>query len=134
MLSNLGVARWLQQSWKLSRAHGVANVAVLHRLSDLRAVGNDGSEQVHLAAGLLSDSETRVIYAQSPGETAATAELCGLTETEGELVTQLRRGTALWKVGRRSFLVEHRLSSAERWFVDTDQAMAETSDSRPIRR
>ena len=28
ILANLGVARWLQASWKLSRAHGVANVAV----------------------------------------------------------------------------------------------------------
>jgi hypothetical protein len=30
---------------------------------------------------------------------------------------------ALWKVGRRSFLVEHRLASGERWLTDTDQAM-----------
>ncbi|HXW38149.1 MAG TPA: type IV secretion system DNA-binding domain-containing protein [Acidimicrobiales bacterium] len=123
ILRNLGVARWLQNSWKLSRAHGVANVAVFHRVSDLRAAGSAGSEQVHLAEGLLSDSETRVVYAQAPGETAEVAELLGLTETERELVTQLRRGTALWKVGRRSFLVEHRLASAEHRIVDTDQAM-----------
>ncbi len=119
ILSNLGVARWLQTSWKLSRALGVANMAVLHRLSDLRAVGSLGSEQVNLAEGLLSDSETRVVYAQSPGE------LLGLTDTEADLVTQLRRGTALWKVGQRSFLVEHRLASGERWMVDTDQAMTD---------
>ena len=124
ILSNLGVARWLQTSWKLSRALGVANMAVLHRLSDLRSVGTAGSEQVNLAEGLLADSETRVVYAQSPGEVARTGELLGLTETEAELVTQLRRGTALWKVGRRSFLVEHRLASEERWLTDTDQAMS----------
>jgi hypothetical protein len=123
ILSNLGVARWLQTSWKLSRAHGVANMAVLHRLSDLRAVGTAGSEQVNLAEGLLADSETRVVYAQSPGEVARTGELLGLTDTEAELVTQLRRGTALWKVGRRSFLVEHRLAAEELWLTDTDQAM-----------
>ncbi len=126
ILRNLGVARWLQNSWKLSRAHGVANIAVLHRLSDLRAVGSVDSEQVHLAEGLLSDSETRVVYAQPPGEVAATGELLGLTETERALVTQLRRGTALWKVGRRSFLVEHRLASTERPLVDTDEAMRAT--------
>ena len=128
ILSNLGVARWLQTSWKLSRAMGVANVAVLHRLSDLRSVGTAGSEQVNLAEGLLADSETRVVYAQSPGETARSGELLGLTETEAELVTQLRRGMALWKVGRRSFLVEHRLSSSERWLTDTDQAMSDHAD------
>ena len=60
ILSNLGVARWLQSSWKLSRAFGVSNVAVLHRVSDLRSVGASDSEQVALAQGLLSDSETRV--------------------------------------------------------------------------
>ncbi len=125
ILSNLGVARWLQSSWKLSRALGVANMAVLHRLSDLRSVGTEGSEQVTLAEGLLADSETRVVYAQSPGEVARTGELLGLTETEAELVTQLRRGMALWKIGRRSFLVEHRLASGEQWMIDTDQAMSD---------
>jgi hypothetical protein len=125
ILGNLGVARWLQSSWKLSRAMGVANIAVLHRLSDLASVGAAGSEQVGLAEGLLADSETRVVYAQSPGEVARTGELLGLTDTEADLVSTLPRGTALWKVGRRSFLVEHRLGRGEAWLVDTDRAMAD---------
>ena len=124
ILSNLGVARWLQASWKLSRAFGVANMAVLHRLSDLHAVGASDSEQVSLAEGLLADSETRVVYAQSPGEVERTGDVLGLTETEAGLVTQLRRGVALWKVGQRSFLVEHRLSEEEQEIIDTDHAMA----------
>ena len=123
ILSNLGVARWLQSSWKLSRAFGVSNVAVLHRVSDLRSVGASDSEQVALAQGLLSDSETRVIYAQSPGELEAAAELLSLSATEADLLPQLRRGIALWKVGQRSFLVQHRLSATERSIVDTDAAM-----------
>ena len=125
ILGNLGVARWLQSSWKLSRAMGVANIAVLHRLSDLASVGAAGSEQVGLAEGLLADSETRVVYAQSPGEVARTGELLGLTGTEAGLVSSLQRGTALWKVGRRSFLVEHRLAPGEHRLVDTDRAMTE---------
>jgi hypothetical protein len=123
ILSNLGVARWLQSSWKLSRAFGVSNVAVLHRVSDLRSVGASDSEQVALAQGLLSDSETRVVYAQSPGELEAAAELLSLSTTETELLPQLRRGIGLWKVGQRSFLVQHRLSAMERMMVDTDAAM-----------
>jgi hypothetical protein len=39
-------------------------------------------------------------------------------------VPQLRRGVALWKVGRRSFLVRHVVAGRERWLVDTDAAMA----------
>ncbi len=127
ILSNLGVARWLQSSWKLSRAFGVSNVAVLHRVSDLRSVGASDSEQVALAQGLLSDSETRVVYAQSPGELEAAAELLSLSATETDLLPQLRRGIALWKVGQRSFLVQHRLSATERSIVDTDAAMTARS-------
>jgi hypothetical protein len=124
ILSNLGVARWLQSSWKLSRAFGVSNLAVLHRVSDLRSVGASDSEQVALAQGLLADSETRIVYAQAPGELEAASELLSLSATETELLPQLRRGIALWKVGQRSFLVQHRLSTTERRIVDTDAAMS----------
>ena len=98
-------------------------MAVLHRLSDLRSVGSTGSEQVGLATGLLSDSETRVVYAQAAGEVAAATELLSLSPTEAELLPQLRRGVALWKVGQRAFLVQHRLGPMERALVDTDAAM-----------
>lgn len=133
ILSQLAVARWLQSSWKLSRARGIANMAVLHRISDLSAVGAEGSEQVSLAQGLLADSETRVIYAQPPGEAERAADLLALTPTESELLPQLRRGVALWKLGERSFLVQHLLSSSEASLVDTDAAMATGAPWAPRR-
>jgi hypothetical protein len=46
-----------------------------------------------------------------------------LNETESELVPHLGRGIALWKVGARSFLVQHMLSPTERAMVDTDGAL-----------
>ncbi len=125
ILRSVAVARWLQASWKLSRAWGVANVAVLHRVSDLSSAGAAGSEQVGLSKGLLADSETRVVYAQPPGEASAAAELLGLSSTEEELVVRLGRGVALWKVAGRAFLVRHRLAPAELSLVDTDARMAE---------
>jgi hypothetical protein len=131
ILANLGVSRWLQSSWKLSRAWGVANVAVLHRLSDLTAAGPSGSEQVGLAQGLLADSETRVVYAQSPGEVDGAGRLLGLSSTEAELVPHLQRGVALWKVGGRSFLVQHRISASESVLVDTDGRMAGAGPTGP---
>lgn len=127
ILHNLAVARWLQAGFKLSRAFGVANVAVVHRLSDLSAAGAVGSEQRQLAEGLLADAETRVVFGQPPSEVATATEMLGLTSTEAQLLPQLPRGVALWKVGRRSFLVEHRLSPAEAVLVDTDAAMRETT-------
>jgi type IV secretory pathway VirB4 component len=124
ILSNLGIGEWLQQSFKLSRGLGAQNVVVMHRLSDLRAAGAEGSREVRLAEGLLADAETKVVYAQPTDQLPQARELLGLTDTEAELLPHLRRGWALWKVGQRSFLVQHRLSDLERELVDTDARMA----------
>jgi type IV secretory pathway VirB4 component len=123
LLSQLGIGEWLQASFKLSRQLGVQHVIVMHRLSDLRAAGAEGSRERALAEGLLADTETRVIYAQPEDQIPWTRELLGLTATEAELLPHLLRGEALWRVGQRSFLVRHRLSPYERELVDTDARM-----------
>jgi hypothetical protein len=117
IVSNLGIGEWL------SRGLGTQNVVVMHRLSDLRAAGAEGSREVRLAEGLLADAETKVVYAQPPDQLPQARELLGLTDTEAELLPHLRRGWALWKVGQRSFLVQHRLSRFEHELVDTDARM-----------
>jgi hypothetical protein len=124
ILSSLGIGEWLQQAFKLSRGLGTQNVVVMHRLSDLRAAGAEGSREVRLAEGLLADAETKIVYAQPHDQLSQARELLGLSDTEAELLPHLRRGWALWKVGQRSFLVQHRLSSFEREIVDTDARMA----------
>ena len=121
--SDLGAAQWLQRSFKLSRAHGVANVIALHRLSDLGAAGAAGSREARIAEGLIADADTKVIFAQPPDQLQALRNLLGLSATEVELIPTLRRGEALWQVGRRSFLVQHRLSTLERALDDTDGRM-----------
>ena len=129
VLADPAAATFLQRSWKLARSYGVANMLVIHRLSDLAAAGDAGSREVKIAQGLLSDSETRIILAQSPADLEATRELIGLTGTEIDHVATLPRGAALWKVSERSFVVEHRLSRAERGLVDTDARMRTTAAS-----
>jgi hypothetical protein len=123
VLADPSVARWLQSSWKLSRALGVANIAVVHRVSDLRAAGPAGSEEAQLAEGLLADSETLVLYGQPPAELSAAREMLGIGSTEEALLSGLGRGKALWRVGGRAYLVEHLLTECERLFVDTDSRM-----------
>ena len=123
ILKDVAVARWLQSSWKLARAWGISNMAVLHRVSDLQAVGGEGSEQRSLAEGILLDSETRVIYAQPAGEIDSATGLLSLTKPEVELLGRLNRGTALWKVGNYSSLVRHIVGPGEHSLIDTDEAM-----------
>ncbi len=128
--ADLGVAEWLQRSFKLSRSFGVQNIIALHRLSDLGASGAAGSREARIAEGLIADADSRVIFAQPPDQIEGLRNLLGLSSTEAELVPTLRRGEALWQVARRSFLVQHRLSSVERGLVDTDARMLAHADLR----
>lgn len=123
VLTDLAVARYLRSSWKLARSNGLANIAVCHRASDLGASGSAGSEQSRLAEGLLADSETVVCYAQPASELPALAGLLGCSREELEVLPRLRRGVALWVVGRRRFLVEHLLGPHELAVVDTDSRL-----------
>jgi type IV secretory pathway VirB4 component len=123
-LGNVEVARWLRGLQKLSRQHGAQVVMVLHRFSDLAATGDEGSEVVRIAAGLLADTETQVIHGMPPSEVAATRKLLGLGETESSILAELPRGRALWRVGGRSAVVDLHLSELERWICDTDSQMA----------
>jgi type IV secretory pathway VirB4 component len=123
LLRSLPLVRRMQAQWKLSRAHGIANLLVLHRLSDLDAVGDTGSEVRALTEGLLADCSTRVIYRQETDQLTTTASALGLTDTERELLPALSRGTGLWKVAGRSYVVHHQLHVEEATVFDTDAAM-----------
>jgi len=94
--------------------------------SALRPGGRRGrdAEQVKLARGLLSDSQTKAIFRQGPAELWLVRELCQLNERETAIVAALPKGCALWKVGNRSFQVEHVLSAWEREITWTDERMA----------
>ena len=78
---------------------------------------------MRLARGLLSDSETKVIFRQAPAELPLVRDLCRLSEREAAIVASLPKGSALWKVGDRSFQVEHVLSAREREITWTDERM-----------
>jgi hypothetical protein len=115
--------RRMQAQWKLSRAYGIANLMIVHRLSDLDAVGALGSEARALAAGLLADCSTRVIYRQEPDQLGATANQLGLTGTEKAILPDLGIGEGLWRIRDRAFRVQHQLTTAEYHLFDTTSRM-----------
>ncbi|MCA1679322.1 MAG: hypothetical protein LC777_10440, partial [Actinobacteria bacterium] len=120
-----GLGEYYQAAFKLSRQTGVQHWLVLHRASDLRAAGDEGSRQQRLAEGLISDASTIVLYHMKPADVPLATELFGLSTTEAALLGKLGKGEALWLVGERSFRVQHVLSDIEWPFVDTDRAMLE---------
>jgi len=113
----------MQSQWKLSRALGIANLMVIHRLSDLDAVGDAGSEARGLALGLLADCSTKIIYAQESGEATKTGTSLGLSSTEVAQLPDLVRGEGLWRLGERAFVVRHVMTPGELACFDTNQRM-----------
>jgi hypothetical protein len=118
-----GLAEYYQAAFKLSRDSGVQHILALHRLSDLRSAGDDGSRQQRLAQGLLAEASTTVIYRQHAQEVPDTADALGLSSTAREHIARLPPGVALWTVAGRCFEVRHILSDREWELIDTDQAM-----------
>jgi type IV secretory pathway VirB4 component len=123
LLASERTTRYLQACWKLGRAHGVANLAVVHRLSDLRSQADDGSATAKVGMGLLGDTQTRVIFRQASDQVQDAAGLLGLTAAEAALIPRLAKGRALWKLGDRAAVVQHRVGPTEA-FCDTDARMA----------
>jgi len=118
-------AVYFQSSLKLSRLYGIATVFVLHRASDLTAQTDDGTASSKIAAGLLSDIQTRVLLRQPPEQVAAAAELFDLTERERQWLGQLVPGRAIWHIGSRSAVVQTILTPNELALFDTDAAMVD---------
>ncbi len=124
LLASERTSRYLQSCWKLGRAYGVANIAIVHRLSDLRAQADDGTAAAKVSMGLLADTQTRVLFRQSSDQVADARALLGLTSTETQVLGRLCRGRALWKVGAHTAVVQHTIGRAERAFCDTDERMS----------
>ena len=123
LLAHPALLARMQAQWKLSRAWGLANLMVLHRLSDLEAVGDIGSEARGLAQGLLGDTATRILYNEPFDEARAAGKVLGLTSVEIAQLPELARGEGLWRVNERAYIVRHICTPNELTLFDTDARM-----------
>ncbi len=123
MVQHTGLGEWFQANFKLARQFGVMNVIVLHKLADLHAAGDAGSRAARIAEGLIADASTRVVYHQDESQIPLTRALLGLSESEAQLISMLSAGQALWRVGSRSFVVQHYRSRLEARLTNTDTGM-----------
>ena len=120
-----GLGEYYQAAFKLARQTGVQHWLVLHRFSDLRAAGDEGTRQQRLAEGLLADASTTIVYHQHAKEAAFTSELLGPLVDRERADQDAAPGRGAVARGNRSFLVYHVLSDLEQRLVDTDSAMLE---------
>lgn len=123
-----GVAELQQDRMKIARSYGIANIMVMHRISDLHAAANEGTRTQSIVSGFIEDTATHVIYKQAEGAADLLEKHHHVSGTEKVLVQTAPRGTALWVVGNRRFIVRHQLTARERDLVDTDQQMYERQE------
>ncbi|MHB8691681.1 MAG: TraG/VirB4 family ATPase [Solirubrobacteraceae bacterium] len=133
IVQHTGLGEWFQSNFKLARQFGVMNLVVLHKLADLQAAGDSGSRAARIAEGLIADASTRIVYHQDESQVELTRELLGLSQTEARLLSLLSTGQALWRVGSRSFVVQHYRSRIEATLTNTDTGMR-TSTQKSARR
>ncbi len=126
IVQHTGLGEWFQSNFKLARQFGVMNLVVLHKLADLQAAGDAGSRAARIAEGLLADASTRIVYHQDDSQVPLTRALLGLSTSEADLISMLGSGQALWRVGTRSFVVQHYRSRIETRMTDTDTGMSTT--------
>jgi type IV secretory pathway VirB4 component len=125
LLGDADALHWLQGSWKLARARGLAHVLVLHRWSDTVAAGDAGSAQRARAEGVLRECETAWLFRQPPDEAREMTRALGLSDLESRYLTALPRGVALVRYGAHRSIVRVRPNELDRLYVDTDAAMRE---------
>jgi type IV secretory pathway VirB4 component len=128
IVQHTGLGEWFQSNFKLARQFGVMNLVVLHKLADLQAAGDAGSRAARIAEGLVADASTRIVYHQDESQVPVTRTLLGLSETEARLISMLGAGQALWRVGSRSFVVQHYRSRLEAELTNTDTGMRLTGE------
>jgi type IV secretory pathway VirB4 component len=127
IVQHTGLGEWFQSNFKLARQFGVMNLVVLHKLADLQAAGDAGSRAARIAEGLVADASTRIVYHQDESQVPLTRALLGLSESEAQLIGMLSAGQALWRVGNRSFVVQHYRSQLESELTNTDTGMTITA-------
>lgn len=122
MANNPLVSEFLTEAGKFSRSFGWQNIDVFQLPADPSAAGDAGTRLQALAENRVAEAETK-IYHRLPEANRTHLSEHGLTDTEIDHIVGLPTGTALWKVGTRSFLVRTVVSDIEMALAESDAGM-----------
>lgn len=95
-MSHPALLKRMDAHWRLAR-HGIANMLIFHKLTDLENVGDQGSAMRSLANSLLANAETRIIYRQESDQLGATANMDS-PAPNGSFCLALGVGQKLWRI------------------------------------
>lgn len=130
MLRNEQQLQRMSDHWKLARTYGLTNVLIMHRISDLDAIGEEGSSERNLALGLLADTEIRIVGKQGPDQVKQLKATLGTTDTVTAEIEHLHQGEFVWLIKDLTFLVHTDVTDFERKeLFNTDARMGTAKEA-----
>jgi hypothetical protein len=130
-MTSLAALETYQQWLKLSRHYGISNILILHKFSDLDAVGEEGSAERALAYSIAADIENKFIFRVNQQEEDNLINRLKLPRQHAPVARRLRSGTFIAYVGLFSYVVDAFSTSTE-WeyqLFKTDEAVEAASGS-----
>ena len=117
--SRNGPPKPLQARLKLCRHFGLWNILVTHRLSDMRAQADDGTSASKVAAGLVGDIQTKVVFRQATDQLDDAQQLFRLNEKTAGILPELTKGRCVVDRGRPKRRSSTTSSVSTRWCSPT---------------
>lgn len=118
LLSNPELVAGWDKRMRLSGELGVSNWLLIHELADLDAFANKDTGLRHMIEGILTKSETMILYRQSSNSIASLIRLVpDISQEELDTIVNLRQGVGLWRVGSSLRQAVHPLMSQTAWDI-----------------
>lgn len=129
-MSSIRALQMYQQWLKLSRHYGIANIVILHKMTDVDAVGEEGSQERNLAYSVVQDIENKFIFRVNQQEQHNLQARLNLPASHVAQARMLRKGEMLAYVGRFAYVVDVFSTSTrfEYELFKTDDAMMSDRD------
>jgi hypothetical protein len=105
-MASLSALRTYQQWLKLSRHYGVANILILHKMSDFDAVGPEGSVERGLADSIANDIENKFVFRQNVQEYENLVKRLHIPPSQVRSIMKLSKGTFKAYVGMSTYEVD----------------------------
>ncbi|KAA1017491.1 ATP-binding protein [Pseudonocardia sp. EV170527-09] len=123
---------------RLSRKERQIQLLIMHKPSDLRAVGATGSHEAEIARDFLALCSTKILLGQPEMISGELSEQLGLSAAEQAVITDWAMrapGRALWKLDNAPGMrVQTILSATEKTIFDTDAGMRGKATTGPGQR
>jgi len=101
-LRNPALAEAMDQRLRLTSEWRCSNWLIIHELSDINQLAAEGSAHRNIVEGIITRSETKILYCQNQASMEAIDRYIKPTSSERKELTRLGQGVGIWHVGQET--------------------------------